>query len=46
MALIGAGPVYVGGTSEFLLLRGLKHDAQSTITRKPRLWSHVAITVA
>ena len=46
VALIGAGPGSIGGINRFPLLRGLKSDAQSNITRKPRLRSQVVMDMA
>ena len=46
VALTGAGPGYMGGANRFPLLRGSKSDARSTIPRKYRLWSHVAMYMA
>ena len=43
MAFIGVGPGSMGGTNGFLLFRGSKSDAQSTIPRKPMLWSQVVM---
>ena len=43
MSLERAGPGYVGGENGFLLLRGYKSDARSTIPRKPGLWSQVVM---
>ena len=45
MALTGAGPGSVGVANVFPFLRGSRMYAQSTIMRKPRLWSHVAMDV-
>ena len=46
VALIGAGPGYMGSANGFPLLRGSKYDAWSTIVRKPRLWSEVVMGMA
>ena len=46
MALIGSGPMSVGGANEFHLLRGLKSGARSTIPIIFMLWSHVFMAMA
>ena len=46
VVLIGAGLGSMGGANWFPLLRGSKSDAQSTIPRKPSLWSQVVMDMA
>ena len=46
MASKGAVPGFVSDTNGFLLLRGSKSDARSTIPRKLMLWSQVVMAMA
>ena len=45
MVLIEKGLGYVGGEIGFLLFRGSISDAQITISRKPRLLSHMVMAM-
>ena len=44
--LIRVDPRSMGGANGFLLLRGPKFYARSTIPRKHRLWSQVVMDMA